>query len=91
MTALTIYDLLAEEDLVAGRDVHGTGSIGVSGRVGAVGGVPEKVRAAAAAGADLVLVPAAQLEEAERAAPEDVAVVGVATLDDAIEALRSTP
>jgi Lon-like protease len=91
MTALTIYDLLAEEDLVAGREVHGTGSIGVSGRVGAVGGVPEKVRAAAAAGADLVLVPAAQLEEAERAAPEGVTVVGVATLDDAIEALRTAP
>jgi Lon-like protease len=90
MTALTIYDLLAEEDLVAGRAVHGTGSISISGRVGPVGGVPEKVRAAAADGADVVLVPAPQLEAAERAAPDGLRVVGVATLDEALDALRTT-
>lgn len=90
MTALTIYDLLAEEDLIAGRSIHGTGSITISGRVGAVGGVPEKVRAAAEHGADLVLVPESQLEAALLAAPDDVDVVGVTTLDDAIDALRAT-
>lgn len=88
MTALTLYDLLSDEDLVAGRTVLGTGTVTVSGRVGPVGGVPEKVRAAADFGADLVLVPQSQLEAAERAAPDGFTVVGVATIEDAIDALR---
>lgn len=89
MAAITVYDLLSEEDLIAGRTVHGTGSVGPSGQVGAVGGVPEKVRSAAADGADLVLVPEPQLEAARRAAPEGIEVIGVATIEDAIEALRA--
>src|SRR5690606_12818242 len=88
MTAVTIYDLLSDEDLVAGRTVLGTGSVMASGQVGSVGGVPEKVRSAAAYGADLVLVPASQLDAAQLAAPEDLEVVGVATVEDAIAALR---
>lgn len=90
MTAVTVYDLLAEEDLIAGRTILGTGTVSASGRIGAVGGVPEKVRAAADYGADLVLVPESQLAAAQLAAPEGFEVVGVATLDDAIEALRNT-
>ncbi|WP_052664925.1 PDZ domain-containing protein [Nitriliruptor alkaliphilus] len=89
MTAVTVYDLLSEEDLIAGRTVLGTGSMSASGQVGPVGGVPEKVRSAAAFGADLVLVPSTQLEAALLAAPDDLEVIGVATLDEAIEALRS--
>ncbi len=88
MTALTIYDLLSDEDLIAGRTVVGTGSVAASGRVGQVGGVPEKVRSAAAYGADVVLVPAEQLEAARRAAPDDLEVIGVETVQDAIAALR---
>lgn len=88
MTAVTLFDLLSEEDLIAGRTILGTGTVGIDGRVGPVGGVPEKVRAAAAYGADLVLVPQAQLEAAQLAAPEGLTVVGVATVDDAIAALR---
>lgn len=89
MTAVTIYDLLSEEDLIAGRTVLGTGALSASGRVTRVGGVPEKVRAAVAYGADLVLVPESQLEEAQRAAPEGFPVIGVTTVDEAIEALRT--
>lgn len=89
MTAVTIYDLLAEEDLVAGRTILGTGTVSASGRVGPVGGVPEKVRAAADHGADLVLVPESQLAAAQLAAPEGFEVIGVATIEDALEALRA--
>lgn len=88
MIALTVYDLLAEEDLLAGRTVHGTGSIDAEGRVGPVGGVPEKMRATEHA--DLVLVPELLLEEALAAAPDHIEVVGVATFDEALEALRET-
>jgi Lon-like protease len=90
MIALTVYDLFAEEDLLAGRTVHGTGSIDADGRVLPVGGVPEKMRAAAAAGADVVLVPGVLIDEALEAAPEELEVVGVDTFDEALTALRGT-
>jgi Lon-like protease len=89
MTALTIYDLLSDEDLVAGRTVVGTGTIGPSGLIGPIGGVTAKVRAAIDYGADVVLVPAMQIEDARLAdPPPDVEVIGVETFDDALEALR---
>ena len=88
MIALTVYDLLAEEDLIAGRVIHGTGSVDAEGRIGPVGGVPEKMRAASEA--DLVLVPGLLLDEALAAAPEGLEVVGVDTFDEALEALRET-
>jgi PDZ domain-containing protein len=88
MTALTVYDLLADEDLLAGRVVVGTGTVDADGRVGPVGGVPEKMIAAADYGADVVLVPAAQLDEAMTTAPPGLTVIGVETIDDAIAALR---
>ena len=90
MVAVTVYDLLAEEDLLAGRTVLGTGTVDADGRIGGVGGVPEKMLAAAAYGADVVLVPASQLDQALTTAPADLQVIGVATIDDAIEALRDT-
>lgn len=89
MTAVTVFDLLAEEDLVAGRTVVGTGTIGPSGAVGPVGGVAAKTRAAAAYGADVLLVPAGQLEEARATSPpEDLQIIEVERFDDAIAALR---
>ena len=89
MTALTVYDLLAEEDLIAGRTVVGTGAIRSSGVIDGVGGVAAKTRAAVAYGADVVLVPADQLEEALLTSPpDDVRVVGVASFEEALAALR---
>jgi Lon-like protease len=89
MVALTTYDLLSDEDLLAGRTVVGTGSIDADGRIGPVGGVPEKMVAAAAYGADVALVPALQLDEALSRAPDGLRVIGVATLDEALRALRA--
>jgi Lon-like protease len=89
MVAVTTYDLLSDEDLLAGRTVVGTGTVDADGRVGPVGGVPEKMLAAHAYGADLVLVPALQLDEALGRAPEGLEVVGVSTLQEALDAIRS--
>jgi PDZ domain-containing protein len=83
-----VYDLLAAEDLLAGRRVAGTGTLDVDGVVGAVGGVPEKTLAAIAAGYDVLLVPEAETAIAERVASGRITVIGVATLADAIERLR---
>ncbi len=91
MVGLTVYDLLSEEDLLAGRTVVGTGTLDADGRVGPVGGVPEKMRAAAEYGADVVLVPAMQLDEARTGAPDGLTVIGVEDLDAALDALRQDP
>ena len=88
VTSLAIYDLVADEDLLAGRTVAVTGTMAIDGTVGAIGGVPEKVEGAVAADAELLLVPLAQQAEFEAASAGRVPVVGVATLDGAIAALR---
>lgn len=89
MVGLTVYDLLAEEDLLRGRRVAGTGTLDVDGRVGPVGGVAEKTRAAVDAGMDVLLVPAGEVATAERVADGRLDVVEVATLDEALAALRA--
>lgn len=91
MTAVTVYDLLTEENLVAGRSIAGTGSLDADGRVGPVGGIPAKLVAAADAGIELVLVPASQLDLALETAPDGLEVVGVADLDEALAALNGAP
>lgn len=88
MVALTVFDLVSDEDLVRGRTIAGTGTIDGDGNVGPIGGIQEKVFAAEDAGASLLLVPAAQYERALAVAPDSLDVVGVATLDEAIAALR---
>lgn len=89
MTAVTVFDLLSDEDLVRGRDVVGTGSIGPDGTVGPVGGVGAKVRSAVEVGAEVMLVPEGQLEDARAADPPDsLELVPVGDLTDALEALR---
>jgi Lon-like protease len=88
LMALTVYDLLTEEDLAGGRSVAGTGSIAVGGRVGSVGGVTQKVATAIEVGADIFLVPEAEVDEARSAAGERLQVIPVATFDEAVAALR---
>lgn len=88
MIALTVFELADEGDLVRGRKIAGTGTIDANGAVGPVGGVPQKVRAAEAAGATLFLVPPDELQQARQAAGKKLKVVAISTLDQAIELLR---
>lgn len=88
MLALAATDLLLEEDLAAGRTIAGTGTIARDGTVGTVNSVELKTRAALAAGAELLLVPLAQVPDAQQAAAAGVEVVGVSSLQDALDALR---
>lgn len=90
MLALASADLLREEDLAGGRRIAGTGTIDLDGRVGPVGGVTQKARAAIDAEADLLLVPIDQVDQAAPAAEAGIEVVGVATFQDALDALRGT-
>ena len=88
MVGLTVYDLLAAENLLAGRRIAGTGTLDIDGRVGEVGGVREKTIAAIDAGYDVLMVPVASTAEAQRIAAGRIEVHGVTTLDEALAALR---
>jgi PDZ domain-containing protein len=85
---LTIIDQLSPGNLTGGKDIAVTGTMGFEGDVGEVGGVPQKTASAIDAGADLFLVPAAEVQEARARAGDALKVVGVRTIDDALRALR---
>jgi PDZ domain-containing protein len=87
MLALGLYDLMTPGDLTGGRVVAGTGTIDLDGRVGAVGGVRDKVLGAARAGADVFLVPRGNLEELEGLDTGSMRIVAVRRFGEAVEAL----
>lgn len=90
MIALTVYDLVTpDRDVAAGRRIAGTGQITTAGDVLPIGDPGLKVRAAIRDGADVFLVPAAQLAEAQAALPPgaDLPVLGVTDLNDALTQL----
>ena len=86
---LSVIDALTPESLTGGLDVVATGTIYHDGAVGPIGGVPQKSHAVVRSGADLFLVPASQVEAAIAVAEPSVAVVGVATLQDALTAIAT--
>jgi PDZ domain-containing protein len=89
MFALEIMNQLTDDDLTAGRRIAGTGTIDQDGVVGPIGGIRQKVFGAIDAGAEYVLVPREHFEEAATAAGDDVEVVAVGTIDDALSFLST--
>jgi PDZ domain-containing protein len=91
MFALGLYDLLTPGDLTGGRTIAGTGEIGVDGTVYPIGGVGEKVVAAAADGATVFLVPTDNLADARKAVGDrSIELVPIATFADALAYLQGT-
>ncbi|NYT92902.1 PDZ domain-containing protein [Salinispora sp. H7-4] len=88
MFALGIIDKLTPEDLTGGQIIAGTGTIDDLGRVGPIGGIPQKLVGAKDAGATAFLVPAENCAEAVRNRQPDLPLLRVATLDDALTALE---
>ncbi len=86
--ALAIIDDLTPGDLTGGADVAVTGTIAGDGTVGEVGGTGQKAAAARGAGASLFLVPTADYQDALDHAGDDLEVVAVDSLDEALAALR---
>lgn len=87
MYTLAVMDLLSPDELTGGHVVAGTGTIDIEGNVGPIGGIRQKVVAAEAAGAELMLVPAANYQEALTARRVAMELVAVSTLDEALTAL----
>jgi PDZ domain-containing protein len=97
---LSIVDKLTPGDLNGGLDVAVTGTIDEEGNVGEIGGIRQKAVAARHAGAELFLVPqcadlspqsacSRDLAQAKQRAGDDIDVVPVGTLDDALAALEA--
>ena len=84
MFALEIIDSLTDEDLTHGRRIAGTGTIDSSGNVGPIGGMKQKTYGAIDAGAEFLLVPAGNYDEAIEAAGDDITVVRIETIQDAL-------
>lgn len=87
MFALGISDLLIPLDLAAGLKVSGTGTIDSEGNVGSIGGLAQKVFAAERQTSDLIFIPADQCALVPPDALNRIAIVPVATLTEAIDAL----
>ena len=84
---LTILDELTPGDLTGGKKVAVTGTIRPDGSVGPIGGAQQKAVTAREAGAKLFLVPTEEVKEA-RSRAGDMKVVGIRTLDDALDQLH---
>ncbi len=88
--ALAVYDRLTPGALTGEGSIAGTGTIDAEGKVGAIGGVQQKILGAERDGATLFLLPRSNCEEAEGVpAGDDISLVPVRTLGDAIDAIRT--
>ena len=84
MMALNVYNNLIPEDITNSKIIAGTGTIEIDGSVGPVGGVKQKIIAAKRAGAELILVPVANFEEAQPFETDKTAIIAVDSFDEAL-------
>ena len=87
MMALNVYNNLIPEDITNSLVVAGTGTIEIDGSVGPVGGIKQKVIAAKRSGAQLILVPNANFEEALPMATESTAIVAIDSFEEALKVI----
>ncbi|TQL03538.1 PDZ domain-containing protein [Cellulomonas sp. SLBN-39] len=87
MFALGIVDLLTPEDEAGGEVIAGTGTMDVSGAVGPIGGIRQKLAGAQRDGAAWFLAPADNCAEVVDHVPDGLRVVSVQTLHEAREAV----
>jgi hypothetical protein len=87
MVALVAYSSASGVDLARGRTVAGTGSIRADGSLGRIGGLRDKAKAAARAGADVLVFPVSQIQELHGFDPKGMQLLGVPDLNSAIEGL----
>lgn len=89
MLALGIIDLLTPGSLAGEEVVAGTGTMGLDGAVGPIGGIRQKLVGAHRDGARWFLAPADNCAETVGYVPSGLTVIRVATLADAHEAVTA--
>jgi PDZ domain-containing protein len=89
--SLGVYDRLTPGALTGGTDIAGTGTITAKGRVGPIGGIQQKIVAAADAGAKLFFVPPANCDSALNAdvTKDDITLVKAPTMHSAVASLKT--
>lgn len=89
---LTLIDELTPGELTGGQRVAVTGTMGIGGQVGAIGGLSSKASAVMQTGVKYFLVPTSQGEDdiarARKVVGDSVEVIPVATIDEALAALE---
>ncbi len=88
MFSLAVLDAVTDGDLARGHHVAGTGTIGIDGSVGPIGGAAGKVVAAEQAGDDTFLVPREDYADAQKGA-RTIRLIPVDRFADAVRALCS--
>lgn len=100
MFSLEIYDQLMEVDFTKGYKIAGTGTIDITGAVGPIGGIDQKIVAADKAGAEIFFAPNengikdSNYNLAVKTASEidsKMKIVPVDLIDDAINYLQKLP
>lgn len=90
---LAVLDMLTPGELTGGSAVAITGTIGPDGRVGSVGGVEQKAAAVREMGVKTFIVPRAlgeaTLDAVRARAGDEVEIIPVETLDEALVALEN--
>jgi Lon-like protease len=87
--ALGIIDKLTSDSLTGGKIIAGTGTVDGFGVVGPIGGIQQKIAAAAKAGATAFFAPASECADARAAAPRSLTLIKVSTLGGAVRALQT--
>jgi PDZ domain-containing protein len=89
MFALGIVDELTPADEANGAHIAGTGTMDVTGEVGAIGGIRQKMVGAARDGAQWFLAPEGNCEDVVGHMPAGLHVVAVSTLAEAVAAVTA--
>ncbi|MCP9273901.1 YlbL family protein [Mycolicibacterium arenosum] len=89
MFSLAVVDKLTTGDLNGGKFIAGTGTIDLEGKVGPIGGITHKMEAAVDEGATAFLVPAENCAEALTAHDDDLTLIKVGTLTEAVDGLKT--
>ena len=89
--SLAVYDTLTPGALTGGHDIAGTGTIDGAGTVGPIGGIQQKIVAAADAGAEIFLVPPANCKAAlgAKVDEDEIRLVKAPTLHSAVKSLEA--
>lgn len=81
--SLGLVELLTPEDLLQGRKIAGSGTISPDGRVGAIGGIAEKIIAAKKAGASILFASQENCDEIPQKV-SGIRVIAISNLDQAV-------
>ncbi len=87
--SLAMYDRLTPGEMLDGMTVSGTGTMADTGEVGPIGGLEQKIWAAARAESDLFLMPLGNCADVPERIPDGLRVAPVATLTEAIDAIET--